>query len=110
MERKQFLKSLGMTSLMVPLLVSCKDDDTAVTPVPSITGFTPASGPVGTTVIITGLNFSATASSNAVTFNGVAATVTAATTTQLTVTVPAGATTGKISVTVNNQIGASTSD
>ncbi|MFN3403987.1 MAG: FG-GAP-like repeat-containing protein [Cytophagaceae bacterium] len=70
---------------------------------PAISGFSPNSGSVGTTVTISGSNFSSTPSQNTVTFNGVAATVTAATSTSLTVTVPSGATTGTISVTVNGQ-------
>jgi protocatechuate 3,4-dioxygenase beta subunit len=108
MERKQFLKSLGMSSFILPLVSSCAKDS-EVTPTPSITGFTPSSGAAGTTMVITGLNFSAIASSNAVAFNGTAATVTSATSTQLTVTVPAGATSGAITVTVNNKTGTSTS-
>ena len=54
----------------------------------------------GATVTIQGQGFSATASNNAVSFNGVAATVVAATPTSLTVTVPNTAATGAISVTV----------
>jgi YD repeat-containing protein len=64
-----------------------------------IVDFTPRQGPVGTTVTIAGLGFSVTPAQNTVRFNGTLATVSAATTTQLTVTVPAGATTGTISVT-----------
>jgi protocatechuate 3,4-dioxygenase beta subunit len=109
MERKQFLKSLGMSSLIAPLIVACSKDDDA-TPVPSITSFTATSGAVGDTVIISGANFSATTTNNTVTFNGTTATVTAATTTQLTVTVPSGTSTGKIAVTVNGQTGTSSSD
>ena len=67
----------------------------------SIIEFTPNSGPVGTTVTIWGTGFSTTPSSNTVTFNGTAATVSAATVNKLTVTVPAGATTGLIGVTVS---------
>jgi len=70
-----------------------------ITP-PTISSFTPASGPIGTTVTITGTNFSAITSNNTVTFNGVAATVTASAATSITVTVPLGATTGSIAVTV----------
>lgn len=65
----------------------------------SIIEFTPNSGPAGTTVVIDGIGFSATPSSNTVTFNGVTATITAATTTKLTVAVPSAATTGTIGVT-----------
>jgi len=66
----------------------------------AIFGFTPSQGGIGQTVVIQGQNFSATPSANTVQFNGTAATVTAATANSLTVTVPAGATTGLISVTV----------
>jgi len=54
---------------------------------------------VGAVVIIRGTGFSTTPSQNTVAFNGVAATVSAASTTRLTVSVPATATTGTISVT-----------
>ncbi len=66
---------------------------------PTITGFTPASGPVGTAVTMTGTNFDPVASQNEVKFNGVLATVTAASATSLTAPVPGGATTGPITVT-----------
>ena len=66
----------------------------------AIFSFSPSQGGVGQTVTIQGQNFSATPSSNTVKFNGTTATVTAATTSQLTTTVPSGATTGPISVTV----------
>ncbi len=65
----------------------------------SIIEFRPKRGIVGTTVKVQGTGFSPTAGLNTVTFNGVAATVTPASATELTVTVPAGATTGAIGVT-----------
>ena len=64
-----------------------------------IVQFTPSSGPIATTVTISGTGFSTTPSQNTLTFNGVAATVTGATATQLVATVPSGATTGTIAVT-----------
>jgi YD repeat-containing protein len=64
----------------------------------SIIQFTPARGPVGTAVTISGTGFSTTASQNSVSFNGTAATVSSATSTILQVTVPSGATSGTISV------------
>lgn len=82
----------------------------ACAPVPGITGFTPASGPVGTTVTITGINFSTTPASNIVQFNGVAAVVSSSTANSITVVVPAGATTGKISVTVDGMTATSAND
>jgi hypothetical protein len=63
--------------------------------------FSPQQGYVVlTSVTIRGQGFSPTASANAVQFNGTPATVTSATATTLVVTVPSGATTGPISVTV----------
>jgi hypothetical protein len=70
-----------------------------VNPLISFTSFSPASGPIGTTVIITGVNFNATLSNNIVSFGAVKATVTAGTTSSLTVTVPAGTTYDYITVT-----------
>ncbi len=69
-----------------------------VIPPPTITSFAPLSGPVGTSMTITGTNFSSTLTNNIVFFGATQATVTAATSTQLTVTVPAGATYSPISV------------
>jgi len=63
---------------------------------PTITSITPTSGLPGTTVIISGTNFNTTAAQNAVYFNGVKATVTNATATQLTVKSPAKAPYGPI--------------
>ena len=65
----------------------------------SIVAFTPASGPAGTSVTISGTGFSATPALNTVTVNGVAAAVTTASSTTLTITVPAAATTGFLAVT-----------
>ncbi len=70
------------------------------TALPTITSFTPPSGSVGATVIITGTNFSTTPADNAVHFNGTLATVTASSAASITTTVPAGASTGTITVTV----------
>jgi photosystem II stability/assembly factor-like uncharacterized protein len=77
---------------------------------PTISSFAPGSGTAGTAVTISGNNFDLTPANNSVTINGVAATVTASTGTTLTVTVPTGATTGKIAVTVNGQTTTSTTD
>jgi YD repeat-containing protein len=68
----------------------------------AITSFYPEVGSSGGAVTITGSGFSTTASNNTVTFNGTAATVGTATATQLTVAIPAGATTGPITVSNTN--------
>jgi len=63
---------------------------------PEITRFAPTSGPVGTAVTVTGTGFGG---ASAATFNGTPGTFTADSETQITATVPDGATTGKIAVT-----------
>jgi IPT/TIG domain len=67
---------------------------TAVTP--KIISFTPTSGPVGTTVTITGHGLSG---ATVVAFNGTPATIVSDTATQIVTTVPTGATKGHISIT-----------
>jgi YVTN family beta-propeller protein len=63
---------------------------------PTITTFTPASGPVGTSVVITGSNLTG---ATTVRFNGLTAIFTVNSATQITATVPTGATTGVLTVT-----------
>ncbi|NCI50335.1 T9SS type B sorting domain-containing protein [Sediminibacterium roseum] len=65
---------------------------------PTVQSFTPASGPAGTSVTITGYGFNPTTSNNIVYFGGVKATVTAATSTTLTVTVPSHVTYAQVTV------------
>ena len=66
---------------------------------PIISSFSPSSGQVGTTVIISGANFNTTLANNIVFFGATKATVTSANTTSLTVSVPVGASYQPISVT-----------
>lgn len=60
-------------------------------PPPTITSLSPTSGVVGTMVTITGTNFDPLPANNEVYFGATRATVTSATATQITCTVPAGA-------------------
>jgi hypothetical protein len=64
----------------------------------SISSFSPTSGSAGTVVAINGTGFS---NVSAVRFNGTGATFTVASSTRINTTVPASATTGKISVTTS---------
>jgi 3-carboxymuconate cyclase len=66
--------------------------------VPSITNISPSTGAWGQTVTITGAAFSATPSKDIVMFNGVQANVSLASPTSLTVQVPAGSSTGNVTV------------
>ncbi len=69
-----------------------------VTPV--ITGIAPASGPVGAPVSIAGSNFGASQGTSQVLFGAVAATATAWSASAITATVPAGASSGNVTVKV----------
>jgi hypothetical protein len=66
---------------------------------PVVSSFSPLSGPVGTPVTITGSGYNTTPANNIVFFGATRASVTSATATSLTVSVPAGANYNYISVT-----------
>ena len=68
----------------------------------SISGITPDNGPVDTPVLISGDGFDPVPANNQVSFNGVAALVTASTPTAIQTSVPEGATTGPVVVTTPN--------
>ncbi len=65
----------------------------------AVSDFAPKSATVGSSVIITGTGFT----NPAVAFNGTQATITASTDTSITVTVPTGATSGPVMITVGGQ-------
>jgi len=67
---------------------------------PAITSFVPTNGPTGSVLTIHGSGFGATPSANIVTLSNVNATVTQASTTQLSVLVPPDTSTGVVRVTV----------
>jgi hypothetical protein len=87
----------GKIAVTTPSGTATSAGNFTVTVAPTITGFSPNSGPVGTSVTINGTNFTG---ATAVKFNGVNVTsFTVNSATQIATTVPAGATTGKITVT-----------
>ncbi|MBA3674372.1 MAG: VCBS repeat-containing protein, partial [Chitinophagaceae bacterium] len=75
---------------------------------PSITSFSPTSGPIGTTVTIFGNNFDPNPTNNIVYFGAVKGNISAASANSLTVKVPIGASYQPISVTVNGYIASTT--
>ena len=68
----------------------------------SVLSFSPAGGIVGTTVTINGSGFQASQRDSTITFNGIPATATTWTDTQIVAAVPSGTATGQIHVTVNS--------
>ena len=72
----------------------------AFTVVPSISSISPTTGPIGSTLTITGTSFGSSQGTSTVTFNGTLATSTSWGATSITVPVPSGATTGSVVVTV----------
>jgi hypothetical protein len=98
-------KPLLLLLALLSLIVSCKKDaDQPPPPVPPVSEpLTVAATKPGDTLYIKGENFSEVAANNTVKINGVAATVVVASTTELKVVVPANATTGSVTVTVNGQ-------
>src|SRR5215831_6785672 len=70
-----------------------------VTPAPSITSLTPASGGFGSSFTIAGTSFGATQGSGLVTLNGVPCTITGWSDTSIVALVPSGVTTGDVVVT-----------
>ena len=99
------MRKLTTLAAAIVLVVGLAPDASAAAAV--VTSFTPSSGPVGTSVTITGEGFDTT---TAVDFNGTAATFTTVSPTELTATVPSGAMSGPISVTNTDGTGISSTD
>jgi len=80
--------------------MSSKSFDVTTPPKPTISSFSPTSGPVGTSVTINGTNFTGSGfTTTSVKFNNVSASFAVNSSTKITATVPSGATTGRITVT-----------
>ncbi len=96
---KSFRQSLP---LFVVFFLSLAAAPPAAFGAPSITSLSPATAPVGALVTITGANFGATQGTSTVKFNGTTATIPTGgwSATSIVATVPAGATTGNVVVTV----------
>ncbi len=102
------LKPIAMAALCSSIIFSaCKKDKTTTPPPvpepsPTVTVISPTSGPKNTVVTITGTNFGTSTAALKVFFNGVQGIVQTATATQITATVPAGASTGAVKVEKNS--------
>jgi hypothetical protein len=100
----------GKITVTVNGLTATSTTDFIVLPSPTITNFVPPGALPGASLVITGTNFKTISNENVVKINGTSATVTASTSTQLTVIIPADATTGKVTVELNGATATSVSD
>ena len=80
---------------------SARDFVVAAPGVPTVAGFTPAAGPAGTAVSVTGTNFNPTPGATMVRLNQNAATASSVTATQLAFTVPLATGSGRIRIATN---------
>ena len=81
--------------------LACNDDDGDSVSEFTVMSISPESGTVGTEIRITGTDFPSDASDISLSFNGVSATVTSVSTTEIVTTVPSGATSGQIEISAN---------
>lgn len=94
----------GATTGNVVVTVSGRaSNGVTFTVIPNITSLSPTNGTAGTSVTIAGTTFGTTQGSSTVKFNGTAATPTSWSSTSIVATVPSGATTGNVLVTVSGQ-------
>jgi N-acetylneuraminic acid mutarotase len=96
--------------LMISGFASCTKNHGPQQAAPAITAISPMKGAPGTPVVISGGSFDTVAAHISVKFNGAVAMVYAVTTTSITVIVPAGATTGKITLTMHGSSASSNGD
>ncbi len=97
---KTLKNTIAVLAFILVAACSRNEEPTSVSNL-AISGINPAAGAKNTTVFITGVDFSQNAVSNIVTLNGKACTVNTASATSLSITIPRGAGSGKISVSVN---------
>ena len=99
---KTTLKLFSLVCMLFAF-VACSDDDDGGDTLTefTVTAISPESGPVGTEITITGTDFPTDASAIDLTFGGVAATISSVSSTQIVTSVPAGATSGAVSIAAN---------
>jgi sugar lactone lactonase YvrE len=102
--------SLAITSCKKDPIEQKPDTQNPIKQAPVITSFSPSEGPEGAAVEINGANFSTDVTKVIVQFNGKGAEVLSSTATKITTKVPIDATTGKITVIVNEKTAVSASD
>jgi streptogramin lyase len=103
MKLKQFVMAALCSTI---IFSSCKKDEATPAPIPdpapTVSTISPTAGPKNTIVTITGTNFGTSTAALKVYFNGMQGTIQTATATEITATVPAGASTGTVKVEKNS--------
>ena len=101
--KKSFMFHMSIIAL-IGLLWSCAEEDVYNPGIeaPIISSMEPDSAFPSQVVVINGRNFGSAVVDNAVSFNGVPATITSVTTIAISTTVPDGATSGGVTVTTNS--------
>lgn len=98
---EKLLYAIGLLLILFGM-AACEEENFSIVPdaieTQTITSIEPSMADVGTTITITGTNFSQVPANNKVSFGSTPAEVLSATETTLTVVVPEGATTGPISI------------
>jgi predicted esterase len=102
--------AIGQYAIIILFIISCARDADSIVPPVIITAISPASGYVGDTITIVGNNFNADKTKNTVKVGSMVATVIAAESSKLSFTIPAQASTNKISVTVGNSTATTKAD
>ena len=103
MKQIYLVHSIFILFLSAILLISCSKSSSDPGSKTSLTinSLSVTQGPYNTVVVITGTGFNSAIAEDKVFFNGKSATVSAASSTQLTVKVPLGAGTGNVTLTIN---------
>jgi len=92
--------SSGQNSTLATGTFSNVSLSTPAAPAPILSNISPASGTAGTQVVLSGIGFGASQGNSVVRLNGVPATVNAWSNTSINITVPTGATSGPLAVSV----------
>ena len=99
-QTRKTLAVITLPILVTFFLVSCSEKKEDVQPQPTIASLSVGEGEVGTNVTITGTNFGTIAADVEVRFNNTVAVINTVSATQITTSVPAGATSGTVKVKV----------
>ena len=100
---KATVPSAATTGNVVVTVGGVASNGKSFTVVPHISSLTPSSGAVGASITIAGTTFGSSQGSSTVKFNGTTASITSWSSTSIVATVPTGATTGNVVVTVSSQ-------